>query len=440
MRKSTPRSRSVAVGLAAAMVATVGLTGCSGSTSSSGTPTLTWFINPDGGGADPTKGGQAQLAKECSDASGGKYTIQIEQLPNSATDQRTQLLRRLAAGDTGMDLMSVDPVYVAEFAEAGYLAPVPESMKSEFTNDRVQSAITAATWKGKLVAVPFWANTQLLWYRKSVAEKAGLDMSKPVTWDQVIAAAQKTNTKVGVQAKLYEGYTVWINALVESAGGKIIQNPGATYDNLKMGLDSDAGRKAAAIIAKVSSTGVGGPAMGSSSETEALNLFQANSSSGFMLNWPYVYAALQSSKVKWIDDVAATQYPQAVAGKTAKAPFGGIDISVGAKSLHTDLAYQAAQCITSTKHQIEYMVGTGNPASSKAAFDDPSVQKAFPNGIAAKIRTSLEAAAPRPQTQYYGDVSTGLQQKFSPPDAVDEQTPAGAQKFILDVLKGDALL
>ena len=202
MRKSTPRSRSVAVGLAAAMVATVGLTGCSGSTSSSGTPTLTWFINPDGGGADPTKGGQAQLAKECSDASGGKYTIQIEQLPNSATDQRTQLLRRLAAGDTGMDLMSVDPVYVAEFAEAGYLAPVPESMKSEFTNDRVQSAITAATWKGKLVAVPFWANTQLLWYRRSVAEKAGLDMSKPVTWDQVIAAAQTTNTKVGVQAPL----------------------------------------------------------------------------------------------------------------------------------------------------------------------------------------------------------------------------------------------
>ena len=39
-------------------------------------------------------------------------------LPNSASDQRQQLLRRLAAGDPGVDIMSLDPVFVAEFAQA----------------------------------------------------------------------------------------------------------------------------------------------------------------------------------------------------------------------------------------------------------------------------------------------------------------------------------
>lgn len=444
MTGRSPHRRGAAFVAASALVASMGLAACS-SGSSGGAPTLTWYINPDGGGSDPTKGGQAQIAKDCTDASGGKYSISVQQLPNSASDQRTQLLRRLAAGDSTMDLMSIDPVFVAEFAEAGYLAPVPAGMESDFTADRVQSAIDASKWKGKLVAVPFWANTQVLWYRKSVAQKAGLDMTKPVTWDQLIEAAKKTNTKIGVQAKLYEGYTVWINALIAGAGGKIVENPGATYQDLKLGLDSDAGKAAAKIINEVNTSGVGGPAVGSSDETAALNLFSGASTSGFLLNWPYVYAALGTAgdggkPVSWLSDVAAVQYPQTVAGKTSAPPFGGIELAVGKSSAHADLAYEAAKCITSTKNQVMYMVKTGNPASTKAVFDDPSVQKAFPNGIAALIRQSLEHAAPRPQSQYYGDISTGLQQQFSPPSSVNQNTPAQAQKFILDVLKGKRLL
>ena len=419
-----------------ALVGSAGIAACS--SASGGTPNLTWYINPDGGGSDPTKGGQAQLAKECTAASGGKYTITIQQLPNSASDQRIQLLRRLAAGDATMDLMSMDPVFVAEFAEAGYLAPVPQSMQADFTQDRVQSAIDASKWQGKLVAVPFWANTQLLWYRKSIAAKAGLDMSKPVTWDQVIAAAQKTNTKIGVQASLYEGYMVWINALISGAGGKIVQNPGARYDELKLGLNSQAGRDAAKIIQQVASTGVGGPAMGSSTETEALNLFQNTTTSGFLVNWPYTYAALTTAKVPFLNDIGWTMYPQTVAGEQSRPPFGGIELGVGAKSSHQDLAYQAAACITNEKNQTTYMLGTGNPASRKAVFEEANVKKAFP--MANLIQESLQQAAPRPQSQYYGDISSGIQQQFSPPSSVNQQTPAKAQDFILKVLNGKALL
>ena len=64
----------------------------------------------------------------------------------------------------------------------------------------------AATWDGELVVAPFWSNTQVLWYRKSFAEKAGLDMSQPVTWDQIIDAAAENGGKVAVQANKYEGY------------------------------------------------------------------------------------------------------------------------------------------------------------------------------------------------------------------------------------------
>ena len=121
------RRTAVAAVLAVGVTVGPGLTACGSSQSSAGgKPTLTWYINPDGGGSDPTKKGQAQIAKECTDAAGGRYAIRVQLLPNSASDQRQQLLRRLAAKDSGIDLMSIDPVFVAEFAEAKFLAPVPQ--------------------------------------------------------------------------------------------------------------------------------------------------------------------------------------------------------------------------------------------------------------------------------------------------------------------------
>ena len=440
----TRKTRATVVGLAVLSALGAGsLASCASSDTGSG-KSLTWYINPDGGGADPAKKGQAQIAKECTDAAGGRYTIRVQLLPNGASDQRQQLLRRLAAGDSGIDLMSIDPVFVAEFAEAGFLAPVPASMQAGFAQDTVDAAVEGATWKGKLVAVPLWANTQLLWYRKSVAQKAGLDMTKPVTWDQLIAAAQAQKKTIGVQASRYEGYVVWINALISGAkdgakDGVVLKNPGATADALQLGLDTAAGKKAAAVIQKVASTGVGGPALSSTTETEALNLFSDNASSGFLVNWPYVWAALPENKVTFIDDVGWAKYPQTEAGTVSHPPFGGIELGVGAFSKRPDLAYDAAKCITSTAHQKLYMIGTGNPAARKAVYDDAEIKKQFP--MAALIRASLDDAAPRPQSQYYGDISTGLQREYSPPDSVNpDTTPRAATELITAVLRGERLL
>ncbi|WP_109472128.1 extracellular solute-binding protein [Ornithinimicrobium cavernae] len=433
MSRGRRRSR-IAVALCASSVL-VGLTACGGNED---TTRLTWYINPDGGGSDPNGKGQAQIARECTEAAGGAYSLEVQLLPNSASDQRQQLIRRLAAQDPGVDLMSIDPVFIAEFAQAGYLAPVPGDMVETFTEDRVDAAITSSEWNGELVTVPFWANTQLLWYRKSVAEAAGIDPSQGVTWDQLIEAAEAQDVTIGVQANRYEGYTVWINALIAGAGGEILVNPGPDVDDIELGLDTDAGRKAAEVIRKVSDTGVGGPSMGTSDETAALNLFQDPATSGFLVNWPYVWAAFPANGVEFIDDIEAAPYPATTEDGESAPPYGGISLGIGAAGEHPDLAYQAAECITNVEHQTLYMTGTGNPASRKAVFDDPAVTEQFP--MADLIRESLDNAVPRPQTQYYGDLSTGLQREFSPPSSVTETTPADASTLILDVLRGEALL
>lgn len=423
---------------AAATAASLGLAACGDGGTGDSASQLTWYINPDGGGSDPAGGGQAQLAKKCSDASGGKYTIGVQLLPNSASDQRQQLLRRLASKDTGVDIMSIDPVFVAEFAEAGFLAPVPKDKQSEFTQDAVDPAVTNARWKDELYAAPFWANTQLLWYRKSVAKEAGLDMTKPVSWDQVITAATETDTGIGVQASRYEGYMVWINALVEGGGDHIVENPGADGKDLKFGLETESGKKAASIIQAVSTKGVGGPAMGSTDETTTLDGFKSGDF-GFMVNWPYVYAAIKGEDVEWLDDLAWARYPQTVEGTDSKPPLGGIEMGVASSSEKQDQAWDAVSCLTSKESQRTYMLGTGNPAARKAVYDDPEIKKDFP--MAALIRESLDASGPRPLTQYYGDVSSGIQREYSPPGSVDPSTtPQQTTTLLQDVLKGDALL
>jgi multiple sugar transport system substrate-binding protein len=418
-----------------ALLAASGLAACGGE--GGGPPALTWYINPD-------NGGQAKLAEKCTQESGGKYTITTSLLPNSATAQREQLVRRLAAKDDSIDLMSIDPPFVPEFAEAKFLLDIPQDRAQEFTDGVVEPAVQSATWRDQLVGIPFWANTQLLWYRKSVAQEAGLDISQPVTWQLIIDAAKQTGTTVGVQANRYEGYTVWINALTEGAGVSILKNPEAPVDQLQLGLNEPGAEEAAAVIKNLVDAGVAGPSVSTAGEEEARALFQGDSG-GFMVNWPYIWQAANGEAEAGtldqsvVDDIGWTVYPETVAGDPAAPPFGGIILGIGAYTQHPDEALDAAACVTSPESKTEYMLSSGNPSAAVESYSDPEVTKAFP--MAPVILESLQQAKPRPQTPFYNEVSESLQRTYHPPSSVDPQTtPEKAASLIKGVLAKEVLL
>lgn len=427
------RTRSIAA--FAALAVALPLAAC---TAESGPPRLTWYINPD-------NGGQVEIAARCTQEADGKYTIVTEVLPRDAASQREQLARRLAAKDSSIDIMSLDPPFIPELAEPGFLAPIPADVAEKVSADVVQGAIDGATWKDELVAIPFWANTQLLWYRKSVAEAAGLDPAKePVTWQQIMDAAKEQGKVLGVQGAKAESLTVWVNALVESAGGHVLENPEAPADEIELGLETDAGRAAAEIVGTIGREGLGGPGLPTADENATMSVFQRDSGS-FMVNWPFVWSATNAAvedgtlDASLIDDIGWALYPRVDEGAEARPPYGGISLGIGAFSTHVDLALDAAQCIVTPENQAEYFATNGNPPASTKAYDDPAVQKAFP--MADVIRESLEQAAPRPQTPYYNEVSTGLQETWHPPTSVDpDTTPQESTDFITAVLRGEALL
>lgn len=434
MRRTRARSTRRAT---LATVVTAGALLLSGCAPAEETPTLTWYTNPD-------DGGQEAIAKQCTAAAEGRYTVETSMLPTQAAAQREQLTRRLAAGDTSMDIMSLDPPFIPELAEPGFLAPVPEALQTQAKEDALAGALAGATWKDTIVTVPFWANTQILWYRKSVAEAAGLDMSQPVTWDQLIEATRDQEKFLGVQGSRAESTTVWVNALVEGAGEHVIADPAAPADEVVTSLDSEGGRKAAEIMATIGHEGLGGPGLPTQAENESMLLFQGDKGS-FMVNWPFVWpATLKAAEGGAVaedlpEDIGWTTYPRTVADRPSAPPLGGINLGVGAKSTHTDLAWDAVGCITSAEHQAQYFRDNGNPPANPVAYDDAEVIEKYP--MAPTIRESLEKAAPRPQTPYYNEVSTAIQQRYAPASGIDPATtPAETDTFIQEVLRGERLL
>ena len=429
------RRRLTAVAVAVAVIAALSAACSSGP---AGPPVLTWYINPD-------DGGQTEIAARCTAAANGRYTIATSTLPRQASEQRQQLVRRLAANDSSIDIMSIDPPYVPEFAQAGFLAPMPPAVEAAAREDRVPSSIEASTWQGRLVVVPFWANTQLLWYRKSAVAAMGLDMNQPVTWDQIIQAASQNRTQIAAQGVRGESLTVWVNALVESAGGSIITNVGEENPDLvQLGLTAPPGLEAARVLQTYGDAGVAPPGFPTSDEDTNAESFQSGDAA-FMVNYPFIWGKAKSAVEEGTlqqsvpDDYGWTLYPRVTPDRPSAPPLGGINLGVGAFSNYPDLAYEATTCISNPENSAYYFVSNGNPSSRLSVFSDPEVLAEFP--MAPAIRDSLTLAAPRPQTAYYAEVSGGIQRTFHPPDAVvPGATNEAATALITAVLRKEALL
>ncbi|HLF41119.1 MAG TPA: extracellular solute-binding protein, partial [Acidimicrobiia bacterium] len=344
-----------------------------------------------------------------------------------------------------IDLMSLDPPFVAEFAEAGFLRPFTESEAEGLTAGVLEGPVEAASWDGLLMAAPFWANTQLLWYRRSVADAAGVDPASDgaMTWDALIAAAEDAEARFDVQGNLYEGYMVLISALVSSAGGEILKDPEAGKD-VTPGIDSDAGRRAAEVIEHLSHSGAANPGLSTADEEATRASFQSERG-GFMVNWPYVYGAAQEAVADGsldqavLDDIGWARYPRVDSGAESRPPLGGIALGIGAFGGSTAEALQAVRCITSAESQQEYMLSAKNPAARGAVYDDGEVRRVFP--MADLIRDSINDASPRPKTPYYTDVSSATVRTFHPPASVrPDRTPGRAADLIVDVLNDRVLL
>lgn len=143
------------------------------------------------------------------------------------------------AGGTAPDVSLVGTTWMGEFAQTGALDPTPSGVDpSKFFQGAWDSTVVQGTSYG----VPWYVETRVIYYRKDLAEKAGIT-DPPATWDDLKALVKglmdKGGAKYGISLQA-GGTGSWqtVMPFVWQAGGGIVDDSG------NFTLDSDANVKA----------------------------------------------------------------------------------------------------------------------------------------------------------------------------------------------------
>ncbi len=389
--------------LAAAGISVAALASCGGGSDESGPRDLTFFVAIQPGGTIE------EVSKRCSEESNGKYTITPEFLPTDASQQREQLVRRLGAEDSSIDIVGMDVIWTGEFANAGWVEEWTGSLKKQVTEKVFPNVIETASFENKLYAAPFNTNTQLLWYRKDLVKQP------PKTWDQMIDEAEnlKEAGSIQVQANRYEGYMVFVNALIESAGTEILSGPE------EVDLAQGPTEKALQVIGELANGGAAPPSLSTSDEDTARLGFEAGESA-FMTNYTFAYASAQAEAPEIGKNMGFARFPRVDASKPSKPPLGGFNLAVSSFSENKDVDFEAATCLANDTSQKTAVELDGLPPSRSDLYSDKVVTKAYP-GFAQLVKESIEASGPRPTTPAYQDVSLAVQRSLHPPDKIDPE-------------------
>jgi multiple sugar transport system substrate-binding protein len=404
---TTLRSRlaRIAVAIPIAGLCALWIAAC-GSSGSHGPAQLVYYS-----GVDPNQT-NVKAAKACSQQSHGAYNITITPEANSADASRQLIVQRLAAHDGDYSLLNMDTIWTAEFAAAGWLKELTGADRATALNDVLPIVAQSAEYKGKLYAVPLNTNAQLLWYRKDLVK------TPPATWAELIADAQKLPASEGLieeQGRQYEGYTVWFNSVLASAGGQVVN----AADKPALGHPAVV---AAQIIKDVATSGRADPSLSNNQEDQGRLAFEAGKAA-FMLNWPFVYAAARtdgasSAVTKHVyQNMGWAPYPAVYPGVPGKSSVGGANIGVSAYTKYPKQAIAAALCMTRPSWQNQEAINEGLPPVIHSAYSNPAVVKAYP--FAAILLKQLENATTRPQTPFYGDVTLAIQQTLHPPGGIN---------------------
>jgi multiple sugar transport system substrate-binding protein len=405
------QTRHIARIALAALIAAAVLTGC-GSSTSSGPPTLNWYVfNEPGGGYDAA-------VTTCNKQAKGHYKINYVKLPTDADQQRELIVRRLAAKDSDIDVIGMDVNWTAEFAQAGWIVPWEGANKAAAENGVIPALLAAAKYKGKTWVAPFTTNTQLLWYHKDVVKGP-----PPKTWDEMIAQAKKIGPphgKVVVQGRRYEGLVVWFNSLVASAGGQVLNRQG----NVVLGQPA----VEAARIMKTVATQVGTASVANEKEDTGNDAFTAGNLA-FMVNYPFVYASVATDK-KAVKNLGVARYPSVKQGEPSHVTFGGINLGISTYSKHKALAFEAANCLRSDANAVPIAQKGGLAPTKQALYNTAGIKKAFP--FAKLMEASLADGVPRPVLPAYADISLAIQDTLHPPNQID---PKSSIKDLGDALE-----
>lgn len=305
------------------------------------------------------------------------HRVDILELPN-ATNERLDLYQSLLADESpDLDIYQLDVVWAGLLAHdlldlTPYLDDdTPEYFDSLIANNTVQD---------RLIALPWFIDTGLLYYRTDLLE--AYDRPVPTTWEELTDTAEfimnQENTGLSGdklwgfvwQGASYEGLTAdaleWVHS---HTGSHFVENDLSVTANLEGNI----------VALELASSWIGTISPVDTlqhQEEESRAVFQRGDAV-FMRNWPYAWNSAQAEHSVIQGRVGMAPLPSGPEGESA-ATLGGWQLAVSRYSEHPDLAVDLLKFLTGEETQKSRALNSAYNPAIPALYDDPDLLRELP--------------------------------------------------------------
>jgi len=318
-------------------------------------------------------------------------TLTIEQQEWDGLVER--LTTALSSESETPDVVEIGNTQAPTFTSAGAFADMTDDLDDLGGDDLLPGFVEGATVDGKTYAVPYYAGSKYIFYRKDLLEKAGLEV--PTTLDEFVETAialKEANPKPANFSGFWFPGQDWRNGatFVWSAGGDLATEDGGEWTGSLSSPESVAGLEMAQQLFLEAS---GAPKDGN--EADPWTPFCAGEV-GMMSTPGWVKGLLEDPETGCPDGHAKQVGVFALPGSDgAPAPvlLGGSDLAVAAKSANQDLAKEAVALMVSDEYQTIMAEAGLTPAKTSLADllgDDEYAQAT----VEAASNAKLTPAAP----------------------------------------------
>lgn len=371
--------------------------GCAGTSRSAPGPDLVWAIGSVESDLAPAR----SIADQWNTAHPNGPKVHVEALLTRTTDDRHQLLAlELNAGNSEFDILDLDVVWTAEFAQNGWLVNLDE-LRPDIERISLPAPVKTAGWDGILWATPYITDVGILYYRSDWVDRP------PATWQQLLEVGRRVGGQQSVapyvaDGRQYEGLVVQYLEYFWGAGGELLDADGRSVI-----FQREPALRAINFMAQAFRDGFYAPGFDTMDLEDALQTFQSGQAV-FMRAWPSAYQRMNNDPQSLVRGKVGIAPLPTFAGARPVTALGGHNLAVSTFSDNVPAATEFVKFVSSSREVQRRLVSRYSLAPTLStvyadATDDPMM---------ALLARVVSTARPRPAVPEWSTISEEMQQQI----------------------------
>jgi multiple sugar transport system substrate-binding protein len=387
-------------------------------------------------GEDDSRGKQRQVLVDQWKQLHPNNPVEIVEVRSQSDAERGSMIDRATSGEP-VDVYNLDLIWLAEFAERGFVRPLDSSTVD--TTGFLKAPLDSCRYSGKLWGLPFNSDAGLLFYHKNLLDSTASLPTTLTSLRRTATAALEEHGQPGQsgygsqlaagytgQFADYEGLTVNALEVIWAEGGEVVDKDGrvvidATASKGLRWLAEGLAKQAHQIVL---------PDSRQYHESESTEAFRERRVV-FMRNWPVAYQQLRANPGDQqggsASDVEVTKLP-------GQSVLGGQNLVIASSSRHPRAAQALIEFLTSERSQQILFERGGFAATREIIYRDPVVMGEYP--YASSLLDAISNARPRPQIPHYKEFSEAFRRIVRYALEHNGELPNDAVAVLTDALRG----